>query len=365
MRAGSQKMRCFGDRFVMCHELGRGREMTNEFDDDAKTQAAIKWFVTLQDCDEEDVWIAHRDWLESDPANSAAYGRVAASWIAVEDTGVRDLFAPDRAVRPGDVAGHVVDLAEARKVRAARSNRWIWVPFTAAAASVAAVLVWPSVMQPTVPPGIAYATDATHVREVTLADGSRITLDHDTSLVARVDGGTRAITLASGQAAFDVHHDAARPFTVTVTGRQVRVLGTAFGVTARNGAFGVSVSRGAVSVSAAGDPRRTVVLPAGKALSRLRGASQDAIADVAPANAIAWKTGELVYTSATLATLAQDYERMIGQSVVVDPSIRDLPIAGVLRAHDEAELVRQIALILPVEVVRTQAGRRIVPKSAD
>ena len=107
--------------------------MTDEFDNDARTQAAIIWLVTLQDCDEEDVWIAHCDWLESDPANSAAYARVEASWIAVEDTGVRDLFAPDRDVRPGDVAGHVVDLAE---VRTARSNRWIWVPLTATAASV-------------------------------------------------------------------------------------------------------------------------------------------------------------------------------------------------------------------------------------
>ncbi len=321
--------------------------------------AAIDWFVRLQDCDDEAEWNAHRTWIEADPANSAAYARVESSWIAAEDPELRDLFAGMATPQVSEALAPADDLADRRATRAARSRLWTWVPVLAAAC-LAAVIALPIVTRLAPVPGVTYRTDATHAQRITLADGSRITLNRDSALTANVDGGARSVTLASGEAAFDIRHDQAHPFTVSVAGREVRVLGTAFGVTSRDGAFGVAVLRGAVSVSVEDDPRESVVLPAGKALSRLRGSARDQVVDVAPENALVWSNGELSYATATLATLAADYERMIGEPVAVDPSIRDLPISGIFRARNEAQLVRQIELVFPVTVVRTASGRRIM-----
>ncbi len=324
---------------------------------------AVAWFLQLQECDDETMWIAHRDWLEADPANVEEYFAVEQVWLDAEHLQVPraisgNAFDLDMASGP-QAQSNVVDFAERRAV-VTRRRAFIWIP-SAAAAALVAVLMVPQIGDVFGSSEQTYQTDSSAGREIILADGSRLTLDRNTKAVVRMDR-QRSIVLDSGQAAFDVRHDAQRPFTIAAAGREVRVLGTEFDVLARDGAFGVSVRRGRVSVSDMGSPKSTVTLPAGKALLRLPGGTRDEISNIDPDNALAWRDGRLVYLDSDLVAVARDYERYIGKPVVVAPEVAYLHISGVVKARDEDDLVGQLEQLLPVRIVKTTTGREIRKK---
>jgi RNA polymerase sigma factor (sigma-70 family) len=69
-----------------------------------------------------------------------------------------------------------------------------------------------------------------------LPDGSDITLDADSRVVATFYGARRELQLLRGAAYFAVAHDAGRPFSVRAAGTLVTVLGTRFSVELEGGA---------------------------------------------------------------------------------------------------------------------------------
>ena len=76
----------------------------------------------------------------------------------------------------------------------------------------------------------AYTTLVGGMRTVQLADGSRMELNTNTHVRADVTGKLRIVTLESGEAYFDVIHDARHPFTVYAGNWRITDLGTKFSV---------------------------------------------------------------------------------------------------------------------------------------
>lgn len=70
-----------------------------------------------------------------------------------------------------------------------------------------------------------------NVSQLILPDNSHVWLNSDTQLTypSHFLGGERRVDL-TGEAYFEIHHDASSPFTVTADGTQVLALGTAFNV---------------------------------------------------------------------------------------------------------------------------------------
>lgn len=73
-------------------------------------------------------------------------------------------------------------------------------------------------------------TDVGELREVTLADGSRVVLDTATRLETAYGNTERHLNLPSGRARFDVSHGDPRPFIVDAGGLEVHATGTRFDV---------------------------------------------------------------------------------------------------------------------------------------
>lgn len=135
--------------------------------DDAD-EAAIQWFVRLQDCEDEQLWEAHLAWLQADPAHAAAYARVESLWVAAD--GLSKAVAP---VAKGEGAA-VHALADARAKRD-RSRRWALPLLSMASAAAVAVLAGPQITQMIASPDKTYSTGGDETKVVTLADGSRLT----------------------------------------------------------------------------------------------------------------------------------------------------------------------------------------------
>lgn len=318
--------------------------MTPTVYSDAMRDEAVAWFVRLQECDDETVWLEHQNWLEADPAHAAAYSAVERLWIESDDLPQLEAAEP---------AAEVIDLSARRAARFGRYRYWL--PAAAAAAMVGAVS-----LQFERGSGETYRTGADATRVVALADGSRIVLNRNTEVTVHLARNRRAAELASGEAAFDIRHEADRPFVVAAGGREIRVLGTEFDVLNDAGAFGVTVRRGLVAVSGTGGTA-AARLPAGTALLRPPGARSDTVSRANPDDAFAWTHGQLVYADRPLDAVARDLARYGGGTVSVDPALRDTRVTGVIRIGDPATLDRQLEQLLPIRIEQHNGQRAIVP----
>ncbi|HWU15268.1 MAG TPA: FecR/PupR family sigma factor regulator, partial [Caulobacter sp.] len=82
--------------------------MTESVPHDPIQQAAIDWFAKLQGEPALEDWTTFQAWLEADPAHAAAYDRVEAMWIELDDVPANDVeTAPTAEAR---LAANVVPL---------------------------------------------------------------------------------------------------------------------------------------------------------------------------------------------------------------------------------------------------------------
>lgn len=303
----------------------------NQGDTSDPFEKAAAWHARLDAPDMD--WAAFGAWLDADPANRAAYDRIA-------------LLDADIIAAAPAIAAHLPANDEPDAVTTPR-RRILWLVGGGAAAMLAIALALPSmIVHPPAPRDIATGADET--RGLTLTDGSSIRIDRASRLRV-TDGESPVVEVARGTANFSVRHDPARSFTVRAGGYEVRDVGTRFDVSASNDAVVVAVAEGAVSVARSGQGDG-VPVAAGQRLDLAAGAAQRSRVD--PATVGGWSSGRLVYDNAPLALVAGDISRYAGARLVVDPSAADMRFSGVLTIGDGSHLVDQVQKLLPVRARR-------------
>lgn len=306
---------------------------------------ALEWFVRLQDADApESAWLEFQTWLEADPAHPRAYDAIEQAWVEIEQP------APILPAANDDIRG----------VGGRRGSRpvWLYPSVAAAAAAVAALGVW---TQFGMGPEQTYSTgDAPQT--VTLSDGSTLYMNRHTDLSVRMERDRRLVTLSDGEAAFDVAHNAARPFEVAAGGHDVKVLGTAFNLVHHDGQFAVSVERGVVAVRAA-RAKSDLRLIAGQRVEQA-GSGPAVLSKVAADEASAWRRGVLIYHDADLAEVGGDLSRYFDKPVIVSVSAQKLRFTGALQVGDEATMLDQLQDFVPIRAARSAADVRLTAREA-
>lgn len=154
--------------------------------------------------------------------------------------------------------------------------------------------------------------------EITLADGTEVTLNADSKLAfpTHFEGATREVQL-QGEAFFKVSRDAHRPFVVKTGSITTKVLGTEFNIRAYNkGNANVTLLEGSVEVQA------------GKATKRLKPGEEAAlqagkikVSCVETDGVVAWMFGDFYFDNAPLADIAKEIGKWYNVSVIFqDPS---------------------------------------------
>jgi transmembrane sensor len=315
-------------------------QSTSPIDDEA-----IGWFVALQDPDTpEDRFLAFRQWLETAPENREAYDRVEALWVALDPLEAETpapLFQPRRA--------------PARRAQTRRAAVWSGVGL-AIAASLGAIVILPLMAK--APHIDIYRTAKGERRDVTLADGSRLSLNSGTQISVQLGKKSRTVVLTTGEVLFDVVHDPARPFEVAVGDQQIRDIGTAFNVLRRDDQLTVTVLRGAVAVDnqTSGETAR---LAPGDELRHRIGSSQSSQTRVNPEEAVAWRSGRLIYRDQPLSDVAADLNRYLPVPISVDAKAGALRFSGVLQLDREDLMVGRLVQLLPVRAASTTASVRL------
>jgi len=170
-----------------------------------------------------------------------------------------------------------------------------------------------------------YATQAAQHRSFKLEDGSTIHLGGHSAVNAQFDNHVRFIVMGSGEAIFEVAHDAKRPWRVYASGGVITAVGTAFNVRTRDNQVTVAVSEGAVIVAPAveqtartgGDLRHGRRIASGESISYTADGTLSDVVLVDPARSMGWRTGRLEYRSEPLSRVVQDVNRYSQKSIVL------------------------------------------------
>lgn len=191
-----------------------------------------------------------------------------------------------------------------------------------------------------------YSTPIGGLETISLADGSRVTLNTDTRI--RVDLGEkeRRLELSKGEAFFVVAKDATRPFVVYVDNKRVRAVGTQFSVRRDADDIQVVVTEGRVRLEHAAVippiedlvrvPPPATLLTAG-AIARTA-KSEVLVQERSAPDAeqlLSWRSGYLVFEGTPLADAAAEFNRYNTQKIVIDdPALAALRIGGNFRSNN-------------------------------
>lgn len=294
-------------------------------------------------------------WLRQDLRHRRALEEFSKVWRSLEG-----LEAAGRDWRDDPAAAALPPLAPPRS-----QLRWAAAAAAVLAAVVATVL-W-------IRQGAEVQTFSTAVgqqRDVTLADGSIVTLNTNSIVETDLSRRNRQIFLRKGEAHFEVAHDRSRPFLVHAGDAVVRAVGTQFEVRLlADQHVDVVVNEGQVEVQTMpqrtgaetaprAGARPTAALRAGERLSTA--SASYVVRKVTPAqlsSEMAWREGAIVFDGEPLADAIAEIERYTDERIVVgDPDTAALRVGGRFRTDNVREFFKGLESALPVSIRRAADG---------
>lgn len=326
---------------------------------------ASEWFVDFRDREPDEATRRAFDrWLRKSPEHLSAYLEIAAIWSDGSRLDPRQRWTRDRLIeeaRPdhGNVVPFVSNTSEpaARPMETPGRGRLR----LAIALGVACATLGLVVMQG-FSGGATYDTRVGEQRSVVLPDGSTVDLNSRSKIEIRYSDLGREVELLAGQALFNVARDPARPFVVTSGNTRVRAVGTQFDVYRKRRGTVVTVLEGRVAIQGdlasagsrntrgrASAPASSPADAAGFAEVLLNAGGQAVITAVAIreterpnlTGAVAWRQRQLVFESAPLAEVAEEFNRYnTRQLVIEDRDLDEFYISGVFSSTDPASLIR-------------------------
>lgn len=349
-------------------------------DHTARSQAA-RWVVRLA---ADDLSAAERAafqaWLAESASHRDAYRAAQGAWSALDLAG--GAVSADPAAVP---AGLEHDLAATERLIAARlpgprralRRRLLW---GAAAGLAAGILVTLAVLQlipnatrPPVDAAESYRTSVGERRVVALVDGSTVTLNAESELVASLTEQRRSLALLYGEAFFEVAKDPERPFVVAVGGGTVTAVGTAFNVYHRGDTTRVTVLEGEVEVERLPPPAEQPATAPPESPASVHLTERQAVAlsaqvlepvtlePAATAAEASWRSGRLVLDAATLAEMVAAIDPYVPGSIeIADERIAGLVGGGVVRVDDAEAILKAVEVAWPVRATRVAPDRIVL-----
>ncbi len=206
-----------------------------------------------------------------------------------------------------------------------------------------------------------YQTALGEVKEVTLDDGTKLTLNAAANAEVHMSDKERQVLLKGG-GFFDVVPDQGRPFRVVVAGTEVRVLGTAFDVWEGPYSVRVSVTEGAVEVAGKSAEAREksetdtpVRLTAGEEVVTTLSGWPDKVKRFNPEATLAWREGHLIYIDAPLVDIVADANRYRKKKIIIlDKRLEGLRITTAFRADQTDKMLAGVTATNPLLIEETK-----------
>ncbi|MGC4097015.1 MAG: FecR family protein [Nitrospira sp.] len=190
-----------------------------------------------------------------------------------------------------------------------------------------------------------YHTAPGEQKSVTLADGSTVFLNTESAFSVKLTEDRRRLTLAQGEALFQVAHDTARPFEVMVDGWAVRAVGTIFNIDRHTDRITITVLEGAVRLQHHNDAWD---IPVGYQISYDGDHIASEMEFVDTAKVVAWRNGEFSFTNMPLGAIVEELNRYrSGKIVIATTSLRDLRVSGSISLRDPDQSLTILQKVFP------------------
>jgi transmembrane sensor len=256
---------------------------------------------------------------------------------------------------------------------------WHRATFFAIAATIAAVaffpvMRWLNLYGPQ--PVHMVSTAAGELKQLTLPDGSRVTLGAKTEIAVQYGKCERTILLNSGEALFDVAHDPKCPFIVIAGDGAITAVGTEFSVRRTLDRVTVQVAEGAVNVqprdalSSVGWPKDASDVPniswpdaklaQGQEVTYRGNQSRTPVESEDSRVATEWLDGRREYHHEPLSYLIADINRYVEEPIELDPAVGELQFSGLVYESQVKTFLQDLEIIFPVKVSRTAQNHILI-----
>jgi len=303
--------------------------------------------------------LALDEWLAEDPAHRPLLSRYCQ-------------FSADLEQQMPLIAGIKEQSAGIRTTPAtAQPLPWLRWPLTAGvtltAAAAVAVVSWLG------QPRLQFeniATPASQRQTLTLADGTQVELNAQTSLQIEISREGRRVRLAGGEAFFSVHKDPSRPFTVETPSGSVRVTGTKFDVrTETPGVLEVTVLEGSVQANPTEiNGRHTPpvsLAPGDNLVASPTGLDRHLLSPTDLDDALAWRQGQMVFKDTPLREVLARFSRYHGRGITATDDAATLSVGARFSLDDLDGFFAGLESGFPVKVTRHANGTVQVSRRAD
>jgi len=208
----------------------------------------------------------------------------------------------------------------------------------------------------------AFSTPIGGHEVIGFADGTKVELNTDTVLRARMTTQSRTVWLDKGEAYFQVKHDAAHPFVVFVGNHRITDLGTAFLVRKDTGRLEIAVEQGHVAFKASDEktPLQAALLSRGDAVVATADSTvMVKLSSAQLANELAWRRGVLVFKHTRLADAAAEFNRYNREKLIIaDSAAANRMIGATFPINDVERFARVARDVLGLSV--TYRGKDIM-----
>jgi transmembrane sensor len=285
---------------------------------------------------------AFQAWLAESPVHVEEYLGVTRLIALLPEVGEDPEFDAESLLRRAS-ADNVVDFDRAplpaAPVRRARPEHYFLGRMALVAASVLILvggLVWRDWWK--APETVLdYSTEHGVVETIVLPDRSVLQLDSDSRMTVHYARNARHVDLLRGQAYLEVAADPVRPFEVLVGAVHVRDVGTHFNVYRREPLVEVTTLEGAVSVETASG---SAIARAGQQATVPLGGGAITLQNVNAEDAIAWRSGRLVFRQRPLLEVVSEFNRHSEVQIQIDsPDLGNMPVSGVISTQDITSLM--------------------------
>lgn len=235
-----------------------------------------------------------------------------------------------------------------------------------AATCLALVALGVALLRPAAP---EYSTQIAELRELTLPDGSQLTLGAKSEIQRLAfSAAARRVRMGPGEAFFSVTKNPDRPFIVMAGDTLIRVVGTKFNVKYNGAQVKVAVLEGVVEVIRPNGDPETVIAAGNQPHVILTAGQQTVVAEAQPGMVAkpvsiqgaapgAWREGRLSYEDAPLSEVIADANRYrSGAITIASPALARERINTSLKTSQIDQLLDTLPDSIDAQVVRKPDG---------
>lgn len=209
---------------------------------------------------------------------------------------------------------------------------------------ISSVTIYIFNQKPALPVYISYHNDYGKTAIITLEDGSKISLNSNSTLKypQHFAHDKREVELV-GEGFFEISKDKSKPFTVKTNKLTTTVLGTKFNISAYQNASDVSVAllEGSVAVELSDKSQKTILKPS--EMVTIKGSAKQLEKTTFNTNQItAWQTGAIIFENASFEEIATKLYNAYGITLINKTGDQHWEYSGSFSKTDYLSIIQNI-----------------------